>query len=54
MKQPSWYAPLEKDLLPMQWFVDLGLIIIAVTSIALIFKRDSIMRTFWFVYLVSP
>jgi hypothetical protein len=54
MKQPSWYAPMEKKLLPIQWFVDIGLILIAVISITLIIKRNSVAKTFWFVYLISP
>ena len=54
MWKPPWYAGVEKKLIPLQWVVTLGLVIIVGLSIWAIVSGDNIKRTVWFVYLLSP
>ena len=53
MKQPSWYKPLEKKLLPMQSVVTLGIWLIIIISVWMLFQ-DPVKRTAWVVYMWMP
>lgn len=54
MRKPPWYQKLENFLNPHQELVTLGLLVIIGVSLYLLFQGDSVKRTFWLVYLISP
>lgn len=49
-----WYKKLEESLLPAQGLVSILLIIIILVSIYALFSRNSVLRTAWVVYVLSP
>lgn len=54
MWKPGWYAPIEKKLEPMTGLVIAGLLAIVLFSVWVLVKGDSIQKTSWLVYLISP
>ena len=52
--RPPWYDAIEKALRPLEGHMQLALVGIAVITLVVAWKGDSVARTAWFVYLVSP
>ena len=48
------YKRIEKELMPTQWLVIVGLLVIIGISGYLIVKGDNVKRTAWLVYLFMP
>jgi hypothetical protein len=53
MKVP-WADPLEKFFRPMQGVVSFGLIAVILVSLYMLLSEDTLKRTAWFVWVVSP
>ena len=52
--RPPWYGTLERKLKGVEWLTDALLIGIIIVSVYLLIKGDSVLKTAWAVYLVSP
>lgn len=49
-----WYKKLQGVLEPAQWLVIGGLLVIGAISWYMIIQKNVVLRTMWFVYLISP